>query len=413
MAKQVKKEGEFTWVLLEEKKSQQIDHLISVYKENPLKARILYHHGSIGSASTRRLVMYRHENSEDFEICDFEKKVGISTNNRLYEREKKIGVLVYKKRTGFYYLPNYFNKGKSIQQLTFSTLLEFINHWSTSGKPILHPVIQDLMKKFTWIRFIGENPSLHDFAFNSFIKHKLFNLNDALKHYYKGPLPMIKIYLDWRSRGYHRLGKDMLKTWREMLRVLYNIENLRLEMLNSNLFLDALRMGKILNKRINCSWSLKRLKAEHDRWSNEITDVVIDAEPLLVLNLKQVYLDFGEFSGYRVLRTNKELMREGLVQHHCVGTYSSEVERGICAIYHVKGYTLELRDGVNSRKGKGLFINQLNGRFNELAPSELREEVQAIITQFNLIREEVENKSLGGVLSEIDLKEADMDWLPY
>mgnify|MGYP000895386789 FL=1 len=128
-------------------------------------------------------------------------------------------------------------------------------------------------------------------------------------------------------------------------------------------------MAKTLNKKVNCSWSAKRLKLEHDTWAREITDVVfIDGDR--ELSISEKYLDFSEKSGFKILKTSKEMAHEGRVNNHCVATYISKVENGSCAIYHIDGYTLELRH----KWVKGnleLIIGQFRGYKNCEAPKEL------------------------------------------
>jgi len=47
------------------------------------------------------------------------------------------------------------------------------------------------------------------------------------------------------------------------------------------------------------------------------------------------------------------LVREGQRMKHCVANYSNNVDSGSCAIYHINGYTLELR--LEDNKGSEIW----------------------------------------------------------
>jgi hypothetical protein len=126
------------------------------------------------------------------------------------------------------------------------------------------------------------------------------------------------------------------------------------------------------------------------------------------MNIRPLYYSFAEFSGYKLLRTNKDMLMEGMFQKHCVGTYINKVDNGDAAIFHVKGYTLQLgveekREAVREVPQVSLFgdgqvvmpqtrhittmkvVNkQFRGKYNESAPSELVQEVQEMLDMFSL-----------------------------
>jgi hypothetical protein len=109
------------------------------------------------------------------------------------------------------------------------------------------------------------------------------------------------------------------------------------------------------------------------------------------LNIKKVYLDFAEFSGIEILTTNHQLIYEGKIMAHCVGTYSPIVNSGSCAIYRYKGHTLDLRfrkpyvfKSTDEELKTKLEINQFMGYDNVSASKELRVEVEAMVDQFNM-----------------------------
>jgi hypothetical protein len=193
-----------------------------------------------------------------------------------------------------------------------------------------------------------------------------------------------------------------------MLKVLIHVDHLREDMVRSHYFIDTCKMARTLGKKVNCKWGLKRLKQEHDNWAKLITEIELDCIEEYEMNIRPLYYSFAEFSGYRLLKTNKEMLMEGMFQKHCVGTYINDVDKGETAIFHVKGYTLQL--GVEERQetvrevpevslfGDGHVVmpqtrhittmkvvnKQFRGKYNESAPSELVEEVKEMLDMFSL-----------------------------
>ena len=374
--------SDVNYTLLDEMKGTKLDKLFEVYANSPAKARVLYYNDSL-SYYKSRLVIF--ERGNDFEICRKTKKFGISITNRMYSSEKTNSSVIYKSGK-FYY-----KTGKNLTQLTYNNLLAFAQSWRYSENYADTKTVNYLLKKFTWIRFIVENPSLHSVAFNTFTRYKLYNLNDALRHVFKVPLPAIKVYLSNPIYS-NRRSSDVIKSFKETRNNLINIENLRSEMCENQFFLDTLKMGKMLGKKVNCSWSIKRLISEHDKWSREVADILAEFEELEYLKISKIYLDFAEFAKLVPLKTNHELLREGSIQQHCVGSYSDNVNRGSCCIFHIKGFTLELRFGTRwdmefrNQKPAELYIGQFRGLRNVNAPNELIVSIQSKIDEFNETR---------------------------
>lgn len=373
------------WTLVHESKSADVDKLYKVYAIDKKKARVLYFNNR-GGYNVTRVVMFKQENG-NFEIAHFVETLGISITNKMYTRKKKVESLIYKDNK-FYYI----TRTKKCTQLTYSGLRAFVGQFASWQDIESHALIKSFMKKFTWIRFISEEPWLHGMAFNSVVRYKLYNLNDALKHKFKVPVSVIK-KLKMIFKDYNMI--DILKIWKEMKQVLVNPENLKPEVLQSHLFIDTCKMARTLDRKVNCAWSLKRLTQEHDDWAKEITNTVLEFEETRDLKLNSIYMMFAEHSGYHLLSTNKDLLREGMMQKHCVGTYINKVDNGHAGIYHVQGYTLEL----NYHKISGVYDTEKNewvkshypylsniqfrGKFNKNAPMELRNEVEEKILAFN------------------------------
>jgi hypothetical protein len=373
------------WALIYESKPTEIDKLYKAYALDKKKARVLYFNNR-GNYNTTRVIMFKRENG-DFEIGHFVETLGISVTNKMYRREKKIESLIHKGGK-FYYV----TRTKRVTQLTYSGLRAFVGQFSSWSNIEDHVIIRGFIKKFSWIRFISEEPLLHNMAFNSFVRYKLYNLNDALKHKFKAPIPVIK-NLKLMFKDYNTI--DMMKIWKEMKQVLINVENLKPELFGSHLFIDTCKMARTLDRKVNCSWGIKRLTQEHDDWAREITNTVLEFEVERELKVKDIFVKFAEITGYKLLKTNKQLLAEGMTQKHCVGTYIKKVDDGASGIYHIKGYTLELSYHKISGKWNAdisdyertmyqyLTNIQFRGKFNKNAPIELQNEVDEKILAFN------------------------------
>lgn len=380
MAKKIKEpvfsdRGEPTWRLLSEYVSPQLKGLIEDYQKDKYKARVLYFNkgGNSNNYNQTREVLYEYPNG-DFKICKFNKRYGISKSGVLYNHETLTNQFLYVKKKF------YIKSGSSFSVPTHSYLKYNPNSYSKEA-------FDFLKEKFGWIRNILESANGYSISLNTIVTEKLFNDKKILKKIFKAPWPVIEIIIKPTPHEYSFY--DKVKIWKEMRQYLINIENLKYEMYSSHYFNDTCKMAKTLNKKVNCSWSLRRLKEEHDEWAKQISYIVLESQPLTNLKIKQVYLDFAEYSGYEILRTNHDMVHEGIKQHHCVGTYISSVESGRCAIYRVGDYTLELVHGDNWRikpeekpHYKTLYINQLRGVCNTDASQALKDEVEDMIQKF-------------------------------
>jgi hypothetical protein len=216
-------------------------------------------------------------------------------------------------------------------------------------------------------------------SLNYIINNKLYSLNDFLKSYFKMPLPAIKVILSDNNITLYRLDA-LKKQWNRNKNVLLNIENLRKEFIDFNYFDDTVRLAILLDKKINCSWSLRRLNEEHDNWSKEHREISIKLEKEYKLNVHPNFVQFSNLNDYKLLVTNTQLIKEGMEQNHCVATYIDKVHNGSCGIYHIDGYTLELRNSAS-----GLYKVQFKGKNNVNAPDYLHIELDNQIEKYNKI----------------------------
>jgi hypothetical protein len=370
--------------LLYEKKPKDIDKLFKIYQEDPKKARVVFLNGEKSKFQKVRLVIFKR--GKDFEICKMATSYGISITNRIYSSDKKLGSIIYKSNK--FYITNNEKRSKTITQLTFGSLDVFASGWSVGSN---NWVMDYLFERFSWMRFIQEYQILQSTAFNVFITHKLYNYKSAIQHLFKIPYPSANRWIDGyvNNTSHHYTNSALIKKFKGDRQQLTNIENLQTWMIRHHFYEDTLRMGKMLGEKINCSWSQKRLISEHDKWSIRVGIILAECEELEYLKVKKVYFDFGKLIGYEPLSTNHALLREGAVQHHCVGSYSNNVNSGASGIFHIKGFTLDVGfvaewDYIkHEKKLPKLKINQFRGLRNISAPNELEQFIKDKINEFN------------------------------
>jgi hypothetical protein len=358
------------YTLFSETRSEKMDWLLDVYKQDRYKARVLYHNSGNSYFIWRSVCFERTDGS--FEICNFTRKFGISKTNVIYSREKKTSSLIYKNKK-FYY-----RHGTMLKHAMYSDITNNFKY-----------ALDFLTEKFPWLRNISENKHCHNIALSTIMTYKLFNADKVLKHIYKVPKSVIKVLTDDYD-GRHNIGYSQMpkKQWDRIKPYLINVENLKIDFIRNQYFHDTIEMAIKLDKRVNCSWSLNRLKTEHDIWSKELRVIMLEFEPLIDLDPAKIYKDFEAFTGYRLLTTNHELIAEGQKNNHCVAGYVDSVRRGQCGIYQVSGYTLEVRYGVNyysdiSKNKKIMVFSQLRGYKNAEAPVKLNMVVKEYIDAFN------------------------------
>jgi hypothetical protein len=370
------------WELLFEQDNPKINRLIDLYKENPQHARIIYKQGNNQEFQRSRVLAFTYPNG-DVNIVQFRHSFGISITNRMYQSEKNIAALIYKKETNKWYSKT--NSG--IKLLNYSLMSNSVSNCSH----YYHTLETDSIKKYIfkmlpWLRNMAEDKYSvsHEVAFNTIISKKLFNLKSIYRHVFGIPYPVIEMMMEGLHNRNGQTPIHFVKSWKEIKKVLINVENLKLELFGYDGFIDACKMASSVNQKINCSWGLKRFKEEHDAWAKEISNVLLLNQKNSKLNIYHIYEDFAEYSGYELLRTNFDLVHDGLMMSHCVATYIDNVNRGQCAIYKVGGHTMEL----NFRYGKTnnqqtLQVGQIKGYKNASAPIKLVNCVQDVLDKFN------------------------------
>ena len=355
---------EAKYIELYSRKSELVDTLFRIYQKNKFNARVFYMNESNQNFKNNRIGVFGEPNG-DFNIVYFTRTFGISKTNIIYSRESRVFSII-KKGNKFY-----FKNKLSIKPLTYQHVLNCQN---------FDIIKNELVSRLPWLRYITENNTIESVSFNTIYSKKIFSLEKALKYEYKLPYPSAKLLHNIKLSN-----NQQAKFIRYYVEYLDNIENLHntLPTYDFSIFYDTIKMAKTLNRKVNCSWSARRLKEEHDNWSKEITDIVF-TEGDRRMNLSELYIRFSEFSGFKILQSTKEMNIEGRKQSHCVATYVSKVDSGSCGIYSIKDYTLELtKTWVNNYTQQVLMISQFRGYRNCEAPEELVNIVKDKLSAFN------------------------------
>ena len=410
------KSTDVKYTLLKEDKNREVDELFRIYREDPFKARVKFFNKGKGHFSFTRLVLFEF-GQRDFEICQLQTSFGISITNRIYSSQKKLTSISFK--NGKFWFINNMTRVKRIIPLNYSYLISFIQMTENSSldgnsfnlAKSKSKVFEYLHSRFPWIRMLSESPISYATTFNVVYTKKLFGMKDFHRYVMNSSNNVIQTVLSSRYLN----GSGNAKQWKTDMQFLDGLDHLTSNFINSEYFGDTLRMAKTLGRKINCRWGIKRLKEEHDKWSREITRIVLDCEVEYDLNIRPIYKAFAEFSGFKLLTTNKDMLHEGMLQNHCVGTYINKVDRGECAIFHVDGYTLQVNvltldwerenlrirdeklhntyiqaqynrpeyyDIYDETRKKILNNAQFRGKHNEQAPQELVDKVEKMMIAF-------------------------------
>jgi PcfJ-like protein len=388
--------GEVNYKLISEHKSLELNGLLETYKKDKQLARVMFFNGSRNIYFIDRHCLFEYGNG-DFQFTKFNKRFGISITSKVYTSEKNEVSIYYTKKRLWY------KRGKVLKPLTLSLLTSFISEFEGKyGNDVYESIVYKyLSERFHWLKTLNECENINSISLNTIITKKLHKMYDIYKLIY-GDLPknIIKLMMDVNMYNVLSNHGNPQKLWKMMLRYIDKPENLNADILSDvNIFYDTCKMAITLDRKVNAKWNKKRLIQEHNDWSREISNILLKNEKERDLRIREVYLRFGESSGYRILSTNVDMLSEGILKRHCVGTYIDRVESGECCIYSVDGYTLQIKLGSihnlpinNSNLIKNkisiddyqsiLYIAQFKGIHNCNAPKELIDEVNDKIINF-------------------------------
>jgi len=164
-------------------------------------------------------------------------------------------------------------------------------------------------------------------------------------------------------------------------------------------FDDLIKIANETDNNINFSLNESNVKEQHDKMLLENLHKM-KAKPIHVDD-KFLILEKYLPKEFKIIKTGKELLFEGLTQKHCVNSYSSNINRGECCIltteYNDRRYTAEIHFGkswlANDSKPK-YTINQFKGYANIQAPKALESKLISIIDTVNKKELKITNKTI-------------------
>ena len=357
------------FVVIEEATENRVNKLFEIYAKDKAKARAYYYTNNVasGSYTTTRTVAFEYSNG-DVRIARINKRYGISTTNKMFSGESNDWAFIYKKdQDKYYFQRKYTFKGFCLGDLGYSVGDDAIRNYLCKKFPVLRTAFEQREK----CHYFG---SVH---VNVIARKKIFSEKAMLRHIWGTPYKVAEVLMKVRNMDPNQ--------WNETKQALYNIENIREGFFDDKYFRDTRKFAAALGKKINCAWSEKRMKLQHDIWAKEVVEIILEFEELRNLSIRPIYQDFANFSGIEMLLTNHDLIAEGRRMSHCVGTYSSEVDAGRSAIYTYGIGTLELGTTLDSKDIKKtiLYMKQFRGYDNKSVPSKDYDFVKNKIDGFN------------------------------
>jgi hypothetical protein len=129
---------------------------------------------------------------------------------------------------------------------------------------------------------------------------------------------------------------------------------------------DLMYQARVLGKKIDFTWSYKRMCQVHDEWTNDIMGLELDMVPDTNFNYKgEVFLP----EGVKLIDNSKDLFKEGTEMRHCVYTnHRYEVmdrkEFIFCGKFNNDRFTVSVIADHRQGEKKVFGISQMYGKHN-------------------------------------------------
>jgi hypothetical protein len=145
---------------------------------------------------------------------------------------------------------------------------------------------------------------------------------------------------------------------------------------------DMIKEAQILEKKIDFTWSLNRVKEEHKKWTEEIMQVEIDGlDDQVIPNIER--FDRYTPKQFKLLKTQKEVFYEGRMMKHCVYTaYWNTIKNNNYLAYHVEFNGEEATLGVYIDKDC-IRYNQCYTRYNGAISNTMSTLVKQFVEELN------------------------------
>ena len=152
---------------------------------------------------------------------------------------------------------------------------------------------------------------------------------------------------------------------------------------------DLINQAQLLNKKIDWSWSKKRLESEHEKYTSEL--MFFESK-----FIKDVQLEYDSLpnlpEGWKILTTLKEVFMEGSIMKHCIYTnYWTSISNYKYVVIHLDYNDLPITIGLNvlnnyynNENRPALKIDQHYSKRNALLTEEVKNYIKSILTEEKL-----------------------------
>ncbi len=385
--KKLLKEIPFKTIILYEENNEYLNNWIEFTKENRVLGGAIRRGEDRYKFSKRSIVVFEKENG-DFNIIHKKTLWHISKDNKIYTSKETINNIVYKKEK---------NQLWSLSTIIIPYTNSVFKNENVYIKPYLVEKIGTILNNFE-----GYTECV---SYNYCFKNNLTNYKKYIALKYKNLTFKEAENLIFLKGEYHI--KSIVNLYKDLSHL-----NRDLFLPNGNPYIrDLLNMSYQLQVPISFKWSERRIKEEHDRLSKIITQAMQSFTKLENLNLDPVYFELEKFLNenesddkFNLLRTNIDLISEGVLKKHCVASYLNKVNNHnknySTAIFNYKEFTLE----INRRNNK-FILNQCRGYRNEDSSEELKSYIQSKLDSFVYLNNIQENTTETDTESYINLLE--------
>lgn len=289
----------------------------------------------------------------------YDEELKISKNKKIYIKKTY--------REQIYYKPN---------KVYCKTKGKFITLWDVQKNP-MYLIKQDKLFKYYGVDWLFPYLRLVDLKklkLSHIKKHNMTNIKDVCQFLYPNIPPNLIL-----SKKDNRINYNYLWHINNLLNYASDKETINVqfeELIKKQdtdysfkvLLQDVVKLCDILNEKFKISWSTKRLTQFHDdlveRFNLLKMSYLENRE--LVISPKHLKLAELQNSKIELITQSKRLLEEGINLSHCVGSYQSKIDAGLCAIYSIlwndERFTIEMNE---------LNILQCRGANNKAPPNEL------------------------------------------
>jgi hypothetical protein len=147
---------------------------------------------------------------------------------------------------------------------------------------------------------------------------------------------------------------------------------------HNHILTDLTNQCLALDKKLDFSWSEKRLNEYHDELTREIMQFKID-------NIRDTRVEYSDLppitNSIKLLSSEKEIFEEGTLMRHCVYTnYWSQVSNRMYFVFTYENGDVRATIGVNKHWESDKFeVQQMYQKFNQPVPEEDRARVKSIM----------------------------------